>query len=121
MMDIFEISFTVQRCNSIEEIMDISRQLGWSELERNYAISERFGSYNPPTRIGFYEKYHLHLQSRNLGENNVSDILTSIEETHRRISCRSVIPNEDNRAGYGLVVGRIQSGKTAHMIKYIIH
>ena len=116
MMDIFEISFTVQRCNSIEEIMDLSKQLGWSELERNYAISERFGSYNPPTRIGFYEKYHLHLQSRNLGENNVIDILTSIEETHRRLNFRSISPNENNRAGYGLVVGRIQSGKTAHMI-----
>jgi len=46
-------------------------------------------------------------------ENSISHIENSINSTFRRLNSRS--PADRNR-GYGLIIGRIQSGKTAHLI-----
>ena len=72
---------------------------------------------------GIYEHYINHLLSEFENsefdpEKIVEDISQNINQTVRRLSLRKPV---ENRPGYGLVIGRIQSGKTAHLIGLIMH
>lgn len=72
---------------------------------------------------GIFEHYLNHLltefkDSEFSCEKIVEDISNNVNETIRRLALRKPI---ENRPGYGLVIGRIQSGKTAHLIGLIMH
>ena len=72
---------------------------------------------------GIFEHYLNHLltefkDSEFSCEKIVEDISNNVNETIRRLALRKPI---ENRPGYGLVIGRIQSGKTAHLIGTVLH
>lgn len=60
----------------------------------------------------FYHCYLTHLE-KEMGNETMMAINSTIKSTWSRLNNRKIIEENTN---YGLVVGRIQSGKTAHMI-----
>lgn len=61
---------------------------------------------------GIYSHYTEYLANR-FGNEVTQGIGNNVIETRKRMTLHK---EKDGRAGYGLVMGRIQSGKTAHMI-----
>jgi hypothetical protein len=66
---------------------------------------------------GIYSHYlsHLETQLGHIVKNSIDD---NVKDTRKRMALHIAKPD---RAGYGLVMGRIQSGKTAHMIGVSLH
>ena len=94
-----------------------SEALRRSLLPENTILPEPTQTQNNASRNGIYQQY---LDKITVEEGlEVSDSIgASVNETRERMELRS--PDE-NRTGYGLVMGRIQSGKTAHMIGVSLH
>ena len=98
------------------DLHDINRQVILEMLEvTNLAIDDTTPA---PGRVlemthGIYEHYLSHLYKEfGKKEDVVDKIRVNIDSTRRRSGGRN---NGLPRPGYGLVIGRIQSGKTAHM------
>ena len=66
---------------------------------------------------GIYSHYLLHLENQH-GSDVKKSVDENIADTRRRMDFHGRKPG---RASYGLVMGRIQSGKTAHMIGLSLH
>jgi hypothetical protein len=66
---------------------------------------------------GIYSHYLTHLKTK-LGSQVRDSVNDNILDTRRRMNLHVQKPE---RASYGLVMGRIQSGKTAHMIGVSLH
>ena len=71
---------------------------------------------NPAQNAGVFAEYLNHLRGLNWAESTVSNIQLNVEETYERLAFKNDTIVSQHRPGYGLVVGRIQSGKTAHML-----
>lgn len=124
-----EISDVAQDPNitSIDEFVEKGMHLGWGDFELNFALNQRFPSedivnYNTLNESsgihhgGIFAEYMTHLVSNNWGKETVDTITKNVEETYDRIIHNNAEIGKNEKAGYGLVVGRIQSGKTAHML-----
>jgi len=127
--DHIEISLLAQQASSIDDLINIAKDRGLTPEQFAYAANQRFSdktaiSYykmqvTPTTQSGFFNKYFKHLVDNGWNEEHsgtVKKIMDNVEETYARITHKNQPIAEKNRSGYGLVVGRIQSGKTAHMI-----
>lgn len=121
--------------DTIDELRAFAKSDGWSDEELAEAIRTRFPEHDnksstasttvtahsvnpltPSNTAGFFEQYLNHLRAQNWGESTVESVKDSVEETYLRIQTKNPTVESQERAGYGLVVGRIQSGKTAHML-----
>ena len=68
--------------------------------------------------IGIYDHYIQSLKdNKNFTKDAVTSIKNSISQTHLRMIIREP---KDRKNSYGLVLGRIQSGKTAHLIGTVL-
>ena len=67
--------------------------------------------------VGIYDHYLSHLEEQH-GRGVRDAVDDSVRDTRMRMNIRRP---EENRTGYGLVVGRIQSGKTAHLLGLSLH
>ena len=118
MDDDITISSIVQKKTSEAEIRDIASERGWTKDQLEYAIKERFGHHRfaieKEEKQGFFEEY-CGLISNDWGEVASDNLRKTVEESSKRLTWQKTSIQE-NRSGYGLVVGRIQSGKTAHII-----
>ncbi|MEK9731382.1 MAG: Z1 domain-containing protein [Candidatus Poseidoniales archaeon] len=75
--------------------------------------------FNKKQHAGIYEHYLSTLRAnKHFGEDAVASIDKSVRETRLRMNLREPT---DRINAYGLVIGRIQSGKTAHLIGTILH
>jgi len=108
---------------SLNELVEKGKNIGWSTSELNFAINQRFSPEKPihysmlmSSSGGAFREYLAHLISNDWGEDTVRKIAENAEETYERITHKNAKIGKEDRAGYGLVVGRIQSGKTAHML-----
>ena len=97
---------------------------GWDSSKSDKAFKSRFGDeLIPAVSIDLshtiYGQYLSNLKNLKLGEPVVAQIDQDIQSVFSRLNARD--PNslgitENSRPGYGLVVGRVQSGKTANML-----
>ena len=70
----------------------------------------------PSNETGFFAQYLSHLRGQKWQERTVVNVADTVEETYLRLGTKHARIRKEKRPGYGLVVGRIQSGKTAHML-----
>ena len=120
-MDDIQVSRLAQEASDPEELDKLARKFGWTPGQHRAAVLERFGkgalsksSYSGQPNSEYLQ--FLRYQSNKLKAKIIDDLDDSIRETMGRISHRSTIGLNKKSSGYGLVVGRIQSGKTSHMI-----
>jgi len=74
---------------------------------------------NKKKHAGVYEHYLSTLRANpHFGKSAVDSIDESVRNTRLRMSLRSPLTRSN---AYGLVIGRIQSGKTAHLIGTVLH
>ena len=74
---------------------------------------------NKKQHAGVYEHYLSTLRANpHFGKTAVDSIDESVRNTRLRMSLRSPLTRSN---AYGLVIGRIQSGKTAHLIGTVLH
>ena len=116
-----------------EELIEYAKKEEWGQDVIGPALRTRFPNYetpatlnggnipsvvvqNPAKREELFNKYLEHLNSQNWGTSTIKNIKTNVEETYLRMQTKNPLISKEKRAGYGLVVGRIQSGKTAHML-----
>jgi len=66
---------------------------------------------------GIYSSYLQHLDHEGWNAETIDSVDDTVRKTYKKMDLRR--PN--NRPGYGLIIGRIQSGKTAHMIGTALH
>ncbi len=135
MDDRLERAQKANAADSIDELRAFAKSDGWSDEELGEAIRTRFPEHDnkssaasttvishsvnpiaPSNTAGFFEQYLNHLRAQNWGESTVESVRDNVEETYLRIQTKNQTVESQKRAGYGLVVGRIQSGKTAHML-----
>tara|TARA_B100001250_G_scaffold399828_1_gene409641 strand:+ start:1986 stop:4421 length:2436 start_codon:yes stop_codon:yes gene_type:complete len=117
--DEITVSSLAQEASSVEELQQIASQRGWSKNQLESAIKERFviaeEAPNSNDKVGFFEQY-CDLICREWGRYTSDKIRENVNETYDRMVWKNSKITKTNRSGYGLVVGRIQSGKTSHMI-----
>jgi len=112
---------------TITDLEEKADELDWNENERNFAIKQRFSSeetslhgiitpFPKTSSSGFFSEYMAHLISNKWDKETVIKIGENVEETYERMAYKHSQIGKEDRAGYGLVLGRIQSGKTAHML-----
>ena len=94
---------------SEEEFQSLIEQLEPVAVQINTPLSQN--------SRGIYSHYMDSIRYQ-FGEEVQSGIEDNIKNTRRRMNLHQ--ENAD-RAGYGLIMGRIQSGKTAHMIGLSFH
>ena len=116
-----------------EELIEYAKKEEWGQDVIESALRTRFPNYetpatlnggnissavvqNPAKREELFNKYLEHLKSQNWGSSTIKNIKINVEETYLRMQTKNPLISKEKRAGYGLVVGRIQSGKTAHML-----
>jgi hypothetical protein len=127
--DRMKISVIAQdpKISTITDLEEKADELNWNENERNFAIKQRFSSeetslhgittpFTKTSTSGFFSEYMTHLISNKWNKETVRKIGENVEETYERMTYKHSQIGKKDRAGYGLVVGRIQSGKTAHML-----
>ena len=74
---------------------------------------------NKMQHAGIYEHYLSTLRANShFGEAAVKSVDKSVKDTRLRMSVRTP---KGRKNAYGLVIGRIQSGKTAHLIGTVLH
>ena len=119
MDDEITVSSIAQEANSADELRQIASQRGWSESQLESAMKERFVIVEVTSKsndqAGFFKQY-CDLISNKHGDFTSKKIRENVNETYDRMAWKNPKISKTNRSGYGLVVGRIQSGKTAHMI-----
>jgi hypothetical protein len=118
---------------SAEELIEYAKKEEWGQDVIEPALRTRFPNYEapatsskvikPPTLVQntsgkneLFNRYLEHLYSQKWGTSTINNIKTNVEETYLRMQAKNPLISKEERAGYGLVVGRIQSGKTAHML-----
>jgi hypothetical protein len=116
-----------------EELIEYAKKEEWGQDVIESALRTRFPNYetpatlnggnissavvqNPAKREELFNKFLEHLKSQNWGSSTIKNIKINVEETYLRMQTKNPLISKEKRAGYGLVVGRIQSGKTAHML-----
>jgi len=116
-----------------EELIKYATKEKWEQDVIGPALRARFPNYeapatlnedsnssavvqNPAEKNELFNKYLEHLNSQNWGPSTIKNIEKNVEETYLRMQTKNPLISKEVRAGYGLVVGRIQSGKTAHML-----
>jgi len=104
---------------SLGELEEIAIERFWTEEQFELAKLERFGEpiiqVELNREVGVFSRY-CELISSDWGPDVASKIEDNVRETYTRLSWKNQAISDKNRTGYGLVVGRIQSGKTAHII-----
>ncbi len=120
------------RLDEFLEEYDLNEEDKTAFIETLYASSSTTEAKPLPpvydSLSGIYSHYLSHLleefeDSEFDPKDIVNDVDENVRETVNRLSLRKPqfrTPSE-NRPGYGLVIGRIQSGKTAHLIGLILH
>ena len=111
----------IQRVSSLEELIELCVELDFDEPKIELAlnirgfpienIAERDLNLGRVGNLTFYNHYIEHI-SNQMGLSVSRSVDTSVKATWRRLCHRET----DSDTNYGLVVGRIQSGKTAHML-----
>ena len=113
------ISHIAQGVESPEELLEISKSRGWTEDQLESAQKERFGHSTvvekEQSKLGLFSQY-CDIISADWGKEVSESIEENVRETYERLNWKNEGISQENRSGYGLVVGRIQSGKTAHII-----
>ena len=111
---------------NLDQLRALAEKYGWTneefirERDRRFPTQEEMEvehyspSFEEPT--GVFDQYLHHLNLQDWGEEVVESIKNEVEETYQRMMVKSQLIKKAERAGYGLIVGRIQSGKTAHML-----
>jgi len=66
---------------------------------------------------GIYQHYLASLAEKGWGD----DVIAAIDESVRETGTRLKLRDPKHRPGYGMIIGRIQSGKTAHMIGLVLY
>jgi hypothetical protein len=115
------IQLQIQRCDDQDCFDSICEEYKLSNaqisiLRKSWAGKSstlQKSSIRPSTgKPNLYSRYLLHLEET-MGLSTKNDINTNLTTTWNRLNLRS---NKEHNTNYGLVVGRIQSGKTAHML-----
>lgn len=111
---------------NLDQLQTLSERYGWTHEEFIRERDRRFPTREEPMDdhlspipekpTNVFEAYLHHLNLQDWGEEVVESIKNEVEETYLRMMVKSQLIKKVERAGYGLVVGRIQSGKTAHML-----
>ena len=117
--------------DTFSDFIEFAKKNGWSEEEIEIQkkafpgasdesndileISEEDSVSSPP-QSGLLEDYLAHLRNLEWADSTIKSIRENVEETYERLSYKNDVILSQDRSGYGLVVGRIQSGKTAHML-----
>ena len=111
---------------NLDQLQTLAERYEWTdeefirERDRRFPTIEEIVDDHPlpipekPTDV--FEAYLHHLNLQDWGEEVVESIKNEVEETYQRMMEKSQLITQAERAGYGLIVGRIQSGKTAHML-----
>lgn len=137
MTDFNEVRNTIESAHialnfeTFPEFFEFAKKNGWSdneiETQRNAfpgAPQESNETIEPsnedsvvstPT-LGLLEEYLAHLKGLEWADSTIKSIQENVEESYARLSYKNEIILSEDRPGYGLIVGRIQSGKTAHML-----
>ena len=135
-MDIDWLS--ARKADSEGRLEEFLEEYDLSEEQKNAFIETLYASLSgaeaePPLSAnksldGIYSHYLSHLlKAFEDSEFNPKDIVNDVDEnvleTVNRLTLRKpqLRNPSENRSGYGLVIGRIQSGKTAHLIGLILH
>ena len=126
-----EAASIAMRFDTFPDFVDFAKMNGWSDEEIQTQKDAFPGASTtiteppedtgtepliPAQGEGLFAEYLDHLRGLNWAESTLSSIQESVEETYERLSFKNDIIASEDRPGYGLVVGRIQSGKTAHML-----
>ena len=115
-----QVRFAQSRCTSPEQARALLEILQAAE-------SDDFPALEPETSLAGSFRLYIEARGRELRASGLSDeecreaiemLRDTVRATRRRMLRRD--PRE-NRPGYGLVMGRIQSGKTAHLIGVALH
>ena len=107
-------SLIAQQVSTLSELERIASEQNWSSEELRLTIEERFGS--SLADVSRFESYISNLLHTGWEANSVEFVKRNV------VNCADVLFSKDSSipvdrgCGYGLVVGRIQSGKTAHML-----
>lgn len=130
--------FSARKADSEGRLDEFLEEYGLSEEEKTAFIETLYASSSGAVAktlltehkplSGIYSHYLSHLlkafeDSEFNPKDIVNDVDENVRETVNRLSVRKpqLRNPPENRPGYGLVIGRIQSGKTAHLIGLILH
>ena len=114
----------IQKCRDQSDLDEMVQENGWSKEKSEFAFNLRFGQRLAPSDVsespGIYSQYLSHLEQKGFDNLTVSDIDRDVKDVYAYMLLRDPKTTEsrtcDRNVGYGLVVGRVQSGKTANMI-----
>lgn len=106
------MSVLAQRCTDTESLKRLVSEHGWDLALFEDLHRERFGTI--VTSVDFFEEYLNGLLVG--GWSSVDHLRSNVEQCFTHLVRRTDASTNSQRPGYGLVVGRIQSGKTAHML-----
>ena len=129
--------FSARKADSEGRLDEFLEEYGLSEEEKTAFIETLYASSSGAVAktlltehkplSGIYSHYLSHLlkafeDSEFNPKDIVNDVDENVRETVNRLSLRKpqLRNPSENRPGYGLVIGRIQSGKTAHLIGLIL-
>jgi len=126
-----EAAYIAVQFDTYSEFFEYAKKNGWSdeeiETQRNAfpgasgKNSETMSDSGQDTvsstqKTGLFEDYLAHLRDLGWADSTIKSIQEYVEETYGRLAYKNDVILSQERPGYGLVVGRIQSGKTAHML-----
>ena len=114
--------YIIEKKLSQAEILEIAERLSLSDEALQKLSINSLEKQKPPTvknpHSGIFDHYIQSLDDNpNFKDGAVESIKESVYQTHNRMSIREP---KDRKNCYGLVLGRIQSGKTAHLIGTVL-
>lgn len=107
-------SLIAQQVATKSELAQIALEQGWSDEEILLATEERFGTKT--REINRFNTYTTNLIANGWEEQSIDFLKRNVENCASVLFSKNQIIPTDRHCGYGLVIGRIQSGKTAHML-----
>lgn len=112
-------SLAAQRATSVAELEHIASEQGWSSEELTQISAERFGTRQ--ILVTPFESYLQNLAQAGWEDDSIEFVKRNVVSCSNVLFSKNPLIADDRSCGYGLVVGRIQSGKTAHMLGLASH
>lgn len=109
-------------CNSVGEVDELGSTSDWSQDKTAAAIRRKFNPLETEGENSLFDRY-MQVMSNKLDRGDATEeppsslLRREIESCMQRLINRAPLRRrQTGRSGYGLVVGRVQSGKTSHML-----
>lgn len=101
--------------DTMRELRELATELTWTDEQFEQTAAERFGIQmvhtTPSSTI--FESY---LSTLTMEQQDIDQLTENVHHISQLMQTKISLTSREQRPGYGLVVGRIQSGKTANIV-----